>query len=264
MGRVAVVIPAVPAQAIPRMQNAFASTAKTVYGWLMKRLSEVVEALRREIEAGFRSGSIDGGSPIRSTRVSVSIPWQWTEIPNHATGGAPQTVAIAQDPSSTPPPSGQVLSLEFWIGEKPEVAHPAELAAVSTSSERPPVAPNISTPPTWDPEIVTGSISEVLGPPGFDSAARATVLHEALESFQPAQIRESLVDLHKPGSTTEDPEIKRARHRLRGILVSGPMHHAGKGGEALIGLFESFGKEAILRLVRERWKTQQAWLDETP
>lgn len=104
-------------------------------------------------------------------------------------------------------------------------------------------------------------LEQVLGSPGFDSAARASVFREALEGLAESQritIWEVLKDT-TPGNPV-DPELKHARHLLRGVLRSGPAGLTSSVLDRLRQEVRSNGSHSLLELLRRHWKSQEDWL----
>lgn len=104
-------------------------------------------------------------------------------------------------------------------------------------------------------------LEQVLGAPGFDSAARASVFREALEELtEPQRITIWEVLKDTPAGITIDPELKHARHLLRGVLRSGPSGLTDSALDKLRQEFRSNGSHSLLGLIRQHWKSQADWL----
>ncbi len=101
----------------------------------------------------------------------------------------------------------------------------------------------------------------IFGVPGFDSSARATVFREALAGLSDEQARaiaDSLRGMATPGIT---PAAARARGLITRLVEGAPAGPA-RGRELLAEAFYRHSVESLIRTVRDKWKTQEQWLDE--
>ncbi len=103
-------------------------------------------------------------------------------------------------------------------------------------------------------------LSAVLGAPGFDSSARASTLREVLQGFPVSRTNELVASLKLPPGSAVDSDMERARHFLRGILLSGPAKSIATGSDALEELFTRHSLESILRCLEKEWRGQDNWI----
>ena len=145
------------------------------------------------------------------------------------------------------------LTLEFRLG--PPMA--TEASARSNQA--------IETPPSvgkFPPDTsAVDVLSEILGAPGFDSSARATVFRETLEELGEVQRRQVLASLESPASDSEDAQITQARHRIYRLSGTGP---AGKdrGPKLLRELAARLSAESLIQLAKTHWRTPSEWATE--
>jgi hypothetical protein len=147
------------------------------------------------------------------------------------------------------------LTLEFRLGPPAAVkaaGHPTD--ATET------LAPVGKLPPDVSAVAI---LSEILGAPGFDSSARATVFRETLEELGEVQRRQVLASLGSPASDSEDPPVTQARHRIHRLSGTGP---AGKdrGPKLLRELAARHPAESLIQLAKTHWRTPSQWATEAP
>ena len=160
----------------------------------MLTVEQTIRALRREIVAG-----LDEDATFSAERVTISLAVRID--PAMVAAGGPGTLQVAEDPG----PSDHRVTVEFRLGEKPLSIHATAVsAAPASSADRVMVAAPDESP-------ASAGLAEILGAPGFDSSARATVFREALEELDDAQQRQVLLGLGDPPSAGEDPAVIRAR-----------------------------------------------------
>lgn len=104
-------------------------------------------------------------------------------------------------------------------------------------------------------------LSDILGAPGFDSSARATVFRETLEELGEVQRRQVLASLGSSASDSEDPPVTQARHRIHRLSGTGP---AGKdrGPILLRELAARHSAESLIQLAKTHWRTPSEWATE--
>jgi hypothetical protein len=110
-------------------------------------------------------------------------------------------------------------------------------------------------------ERVIGIFTKVLGPPGFDSSAKATVLRDTLAEFSDEQAMSIIDSLRGVPLTAGGDAAKRARHMISNVVKSGPLGSPERGGELLVEIFQRHSLVALLRLIEDVWKTQDYWLN---
>ncbi len=170
--------------------------------------------LRREVEAGLAAGN--GRAPGRVT-VTVGLQplagGQW----GVATGPTPHVLTFEFEPAPAPDP---VLEPSGWSAA--------------------------------DQEAVACRLDGVFGPPGFDSAARATVFRETVSALDPDQLP-VLWDGLEGVVTVSDTGLARAVHSVQRLLERGGIE-VGTGARMLRGIFLRHPAEAVLELVDRRWR----------
>ncbi|HAM70507.1 MAG TPA: hypothetical protein DCM86_02570, partial [Verrucomicrobiales bacterium] len=157
----------------------------------MKPLTELVEELRRELSialAGEAGRSADG-VPLTLRKATLTLQIAMAEKPPHPGGSRLLATLIDRTPvenGATHPL--QTLTLEYQVGSGglPEPATPPAIAQGARGQAT--------------PEQLLQELRRVLGEPGFDSAARATVLCETLEGRPRQEVEPILASLDgKPG-----------------------------------------------------------------
>lgn len=145
------------------------------------------------------------------------------------------------------------LTLEFRLG--PPTAAEAAVHSTNTIETR---ALEGKLPPDVS---AVGVLSDILGAPGFDSSARATVFRETLEELGEGQRRQVLASLGSPASDSEDPPVTQARHRIYRLSGTGP---AGKdrGPKLLRELAARHSAESLIQLAKTHWRTPSEWATE--
>ena len=95
-------------------------------------------------------------------------------------------------------------------------------------------------------------LEAAFGPPGFDSAARATVFCE-LASEVGLDAVVGLLEALVEKRTSPDPGIERARPSVMRLLERGPAG-VGSGAQILMRLFREHPKESILEAIGSHWR----------
>ena len=216
----------------------------------MLTVEQAVRALRREILAGLAEDATLPRNAIFSVdRVTMSLAVRIA--PTEVAAGAPVALQVAEDPG----PSDHRITVEFRLGETP-VPIPA-----TTGSSAPAPSADLALVATPDGSPSFTGLAQILGAPGFDSSARATVFREALEELDTAQQRQVLLGLGDPPSPGEDPAVIRARHLVRRLASSGPA--GSKNGPRLLReLATKYPVEDLIALAATRWRTQSEWAAE--
>lgn len=219
-----------------------------------------MESLKAELGRKAKAGA--QADDWRLTRVTLSLAvelrgadrgtptWEVTESqPGEAAGvGAPHRITV-----------------EFELGEAGmRVGEPAQASSAKsplvtgrTGATASKVDGGAGVSGAEREEQWVASLEELLGPPGFDSSARARVLVEALESLAPGQQRELLAGLDAP-EPLGDEAVERVRHQVLRVLERGPS--GGRRGARLLAEATGHrGLETVLRRIAERWHTREWW-----
>jgi hypothetical protein len=210
------------------------------------KLHEVIAAFQREIDAARGKGR-----PFHA-RLELQVA---VEQANHT---APVNVIVLGRGAAERAPTGgaHTLVIDF------------DPARESSSPNAAPVSPDDSAPAPHPHNELHSALAAIFGPPGFDSAARASVFCEIIENLKPSQLEALLaaftedsseVPLHRP----PDADVATARTRIARLLKLGPAGFPA-GLASLLRLLNRPGGEAVVRTLREHWKTQSDWIDTTP
>jgi hypothetical protein len=224
----------------------------------MQPLKKVISELRREISLALADEKpLPNSARLVAARVTVSLglsvsvddlktkPRLLFGVTTDAVSGRP---GVRRNES----PTQHTITFEFSVANLASSAIGSAISVASSQSGGLQGA---------ERERVIGIFADVLGPPGFDSSAKATVLREALAELPVPDVVlviESLRGAPLPGKATA---AKRARHFISNVVKSGPIGSAERGGEMLAPVFQAHSVPAILRLLEDVWKTQEYWLN---
>lgn len=210
----------------------------------MRTIRDALGGLRRELEQAL--AETQSGSNLLPERVVINLRVTMTDE-----GGWVAESESLVDPAVRGP--GHSVCLEFRVASAGMKLEP---------STAPGLVAGIKPSNPLDGEAaqkVVSELSRLFGVPGFDSSARATVFREALEGLPSETILEAVGLLADPRAP-QDPTVRQARHRLLGLVRSGPLGSPVQAVELLGGIFRQFPPTNVVRLVLETWKTQDDWL----
>ncbi len=210
------------------------------------KLQEVIAAFQRELDAARSKGR-----PFNA-RLELQVV---VEQANHT---APVNVVVLGRGAAERAPNGgaHLLVIDFDPARDPADQHAT------------PVAPEHPAPVPHPHNELHSALAAIFGPPGFDASARASVFCEIVENLAPSQLEALLaaftedaaeVPLHRP----PDADVAAARIRVVRLLKLGPAGFPA-GLASLLRLLNRPGGEALVRTLREHWKTQSDWIDTTP
>jgi hypothetical protein len=224
----------------------------------MQPLKTVISSLRREIELALEENqNLPVGTRLEAERVVLSL--ELTAREQHRQDGSVEVVfdvinTIAQSPASgnggAAHGSPHRLTIEFT---RPQT-RPLD---AQKHSLQPPHTTKIEKKIETDP--VTKGLIDLLGTPGFDSSARATVLRETLAGLSAGQIRTVVAALAIGAPAVTEESVKRALYLIKGVLRSGPLKSAETGGKLLDEILSLQPIEDILRLILNTWRSQEHW-----
>jgi hypothetical protein len=169
--------------------------------------------------------------------------------------GQPEYFVLTEKDSATAQTCHTITVELNDVGASQETQQPSVTAAPYT------------TKGATTPHDLVRQLSNIFGEPGFDSAARASVFAEIVESLsalQAAGLIQSFrsdpaeVPVERPG----DPAVARARTRITRLVKLGP--GGLRGIPQLISILEEHGLDQVLKMIRDSWKTQEAWIDTAP
>jgi hypothetical protein len=224
----------------------------------MQPLKTVISALRREIESALEGNrDLPVGARLEAERVVLSLEFMARE--QHRQDGSVEVMfdvinIVAQ--SSTDGNavvahcSPHRLTIEFTR---------AQTRPLDTEKHSLPQNYSARSEEGVETNPVTKSLIDLLGAPGFDSSARATVLRETLAGLSEGQIRAVVASLAGGDLPDANEAVKRARHLIKGVLRSGPLKSAESGGKVLEEIFGRQPVESVLRLIQETWKSEEQW-----
>ena len=224
----------------------------------MPSINQVIGALRREIDAALdENAAPDSRIRLEPERIVLSLEFSMIEQ-RSADGFMELSFDVAEAAASPEKRKAHSLTFEF----KPVSPLPSKGAIKSTPAQR---KPNVTQPkrPQLDPaeqaEVVQ-SLSSVFGVPGFDSSARATVFCEVFAALSEAQVAKLIRSFSRGSIPDNDEVLRNARHRLSGVFRSGPLRSIERGPEILAEVLGRSALEALLLLIKVKWKTQADWL----
>lgn len=219
----------------------------------MESLRKIIAAFRREIEAGITQDIGPGrGVRLELDRVVATLH---LSIGTERTGNGVEEIvvraaAVGSGGAEPRERAQHTITLEFKLSGVGR-AIPARADRQGECAEQ---------LDGREADEVSSALASLFGPPGFDSSARATVFREALSGMVHDRARAIVDSLF----ATTSPEIsegeKRARHLISRVLTSGPLKSANRGGEVLASILDRYTLESVLRLVDERWKSQDEWI----
>lgn len=231
-----------------RVQESPASGGLRGYAVSMMSVEQAVRALRRDVLAALATEApLPGGALLVADRVSFSLGVCFE--PPEIVGAEPGCLVVATEPV----PELHRITLEF------RVVTPSAHGALSSAS--PPALP--AGPQLQGPEPRSVSVfemlAEVFGPPGFDSAARATVFREALDALTEAQRLHVLTTLNVSAHSEEEAvAVRHARQLVRRLAASGPAGQE-RGSDLLRQLATQVTVGELMAVAAQRWETQSAW-----
>ncbi len=225
----------------------------------MESLKEGLAFLRREIvQALSERDDVSGVVQLQPERVTVSLNFSIQEE------GTPQGGAVIrfgvmprgtdgkpEEPSS---PLWQKLTIEFKViskGSSDQVElfqterdiAPAETMKLDSAAR----------------DQLAQSLTFILGAPGFDSSARATVFREALAELTDEQAHTLSQTLRERRSPESDSETARAGRLLSRLADSSPVGPV-RGRELLAEILQKHPVQLLLSVVEDKWKSQEDWL----
>ena len=197
----------------------------------MQPLNDAIATVLREVERGFAARRAAGGPPLTPERIRLTLNFAFdgTGQAAHAEPAGPHSVTV-----------------EFKVGEAGQLV-PVTPPAVPVANR----AVEVGIVPV---------LTQVFGPPGFDSSARATVFRETLEGHTHEEVLAALAALRSNAPSAADPAAKHISQILRGMLHTGPMKNVTQGAELLIELLVQNPLAEVLRVAETTWKTHDDWL----
>lgn len=227
----------------------------------MQTLAHVIVALRQEIEQALATGHpLPDGTHLQADRVVVSLQVRVRETDSAEASESLQFEVIPAGAKSTTTTGIHTVTVEFKAGVGASPATPP--ASAQTQLMMPTDSATLPELHSKADENIVKALSTVLGAPGFDSSARATVLREALIELSAEQIHAVVRSLYDTPLPENDTQARRARHLILGVLKSGPLHSIEGGGEILMNVFTQHDPASVLQIIATRWKDQDAWLNE--
>jgi hypothetical protein len=225
----------------------------------MPSLTKVIAALKREIDAALdENATLPCRVRLEAERVTLSL--EVSVLDQHAPNGSAEIFFDVLD-AGTAPQKGTTHRLTFEFKavphspSQPAIVPAAQPGKRDTAQEK---RPHLDP---MEAEEALKSLSSVFGAPGFDSSARATVFREVFEQLSEPQAAALIASLSPGTVQDDDATLRNARHRINGVFRSGPLRSVERGSAILAEVLNRNALEPILRLIQEKWKTQQDWLD---
>ncbi len=210
------------------------------------------------------------GATLEVERISLTLELEARQIPGPAgkpiaayfvresRASSPSSLSNESLPQVQRSPGKHTLVIEFkpvLLGSK-QTSQPGESdPLVSESPGLIELAASILDDPT-----LLATLSGVLGAPGFDSSARATLLREVMEGLPAEKTSDLIAALKQPPGTLISEDIRQACHLFRGILLSGPAKSVSKGADIFEALFARHSIQSILVCLQKAWKNQDDWM----
>ncbi len=227
---------------------------------VMPSLKAVILALRQEINTAMQA-DVATPHPLNLEVDEIVLSLNLSIKDRKKPDGSLELHFDVQDAISAPSTTAQpphTLAIKFKVRTSAQNnGHPGEAIEFVEVPVHKAASP--PTAPSTEDQLIQ-SLSEVLGAPGFDSSARATVFREALDGLSDAQALSTMQSFTDPELLKQDDFVKHAHHLISGVLKSGPLKSAGSGGKALAKLFTNHPAVTIVKLVEKNWKTQADWL----
>ncbi len=102
-------------------------------------------------------------------------------------------------------------------------------------------------------------LTELLGPPGFYSSARAAVLSDALRDRTSEQARAVAAAINRPAKEVADEPVRHSRHLIRGIVQTGPLKSPERAEQLLSKLIEWWAIPELLQFIAIHWRPEDHW-----
>lgn len=200
----------------------------------MPTLSHAINTALRELESGLVAKREQASLPLIPERVQLTLSF-----------------ALDADGTTNASPGGpHSVTIEFKTGDLP--------GGPAVSPTPLPVPATLPVPDAAG-EIVA-ALTQVFGPPGFDSSARATVFREVLEGMSRKQVLAVLAAVTATPTASKDDATRMSAHLLRGVIQTGPTKALDSGVSTLRKVLAHHSLAEVLRAVESEWKTQAAWL----
>ncbi len=237
----------------------------------MSTLKEAIAAFQSEITAAFPCGELSSGQTWSVERVVLELAVALTDSrPDHSSGSPSLEVVVIPSEKLGALRAGTAedeargvhrLTIELSL-RRSAVAGTANLEAGGA-----PPSPAVESVPMRAGGVETASredstrllLTELLGPPGFYSSARAAVLGDALRDRTPAQARAVALALNRRAQEIEDEPVRQSRHLIRGIIQTGPLKSNERAEQLLLKLIEWWPIPELLRFVATHWRPEDHW-----
>lgn len=218
----------------------------------MQTLTQIIAALQAELSSALPHNlSLPGGIQMQPDRVVVALQFETREAQDGQVAflwTTPQGKA-----NGTADKSMHTLSLEF------RALSGANGMGMSWPQAQDPAATPLRRQSSTKEDKIKEALSLILGAPGFDSSARATVFREAFDDLS-AEQAESVIESISGAAPENDPAAKRARGLLLKLLKSAPLEDLEQAKVILADVLVQNPLDSVLSLVFREWKTQQDWL----
>ena len=237
----------------------------------MNPLEHALANLKQQvIRALLESPQQGPGASLDVERVTLTLELETRQTPGPA-GTSMTSFFVCGSPWLTPDPhsNGSLLQAPGSPGKhtltiefKPlrlASNEPSRTGKTQPRGSETPGSPGMVSSIADNPALLA-ALSAVIGSPGFDSSARATLLQEVIQRLPADRIGEWISALKEPPGTLISEDIRQASHLLRGILLSGPGKSVTKGVEVIEQIFVCHPVPSILSCLKDAWKTQDDWM----
>lgn len=238
----------------------------------MSTLKEAIAVFQSEIAAAFPSSEPPAGARTWSVeRVVLDLAVTLLDSRSeNSCGSPPLKVVVVQGEKggavTAGMPAGEIrgahrLTIEFAVRQSTAAGSAGPEPSAATAS------PAVGAAPlrTGGVESVSREdstrllLTELLGPPGFYSSARAAVLSDALQGRTPEQARAVAAALNRRAQEIEDEPVRQSRHLIRGIVQTGPLKSTERAEQLLLKLIEWWPIPELLQFIATHWRPEDNW-----
>ena len=224
----------------------------------MASFKKIIESLEKELTAWIEDPSRNENSNLQPIRLRLTLQFQIVSNPDplalHPSDirVVEATSSIHEGTQNASPNTTHSLEIEYSANAKrlerlsPIAALPDTLVEPQDSGEGP-------------TDEVMVELTQLLGAPGFDSSARAAVVREVLQGLSRVQVLQAAHNLDGAPHPELKGDVRRAWHRLAGVIRSRSFNTIDEGGQVVRRLFERYPPAQVLRWISERWQSQEKW-----
>jgi hypothetical protein len=219
---------------------------------LMLSLRQVMATLRREIDAALGDNQpLPRGTRLEADRVIVTLQFSIRG------GGDDAPVDMNFETDHIAGHAAHSLAIEFkcYPAAQAGIGAPINSAVHLEETTLSKAMALEGSEADW----VTEQLTVVLGVPGFDSSARATVFREAFENLSEEHVDLVIRSLSGAALGEKPDAVKRSISLVHRITQSSPAGST-KGKAVLVEIFRRHSVPPIIKLIATVWKTQEHWM----